>query len=247
MGRRPKNEEDKRRLIGARFDRDARAFIHEQAEANGRSPGAEVEARVVATEGLDTNGLDLIRAISREITEIQRATGKRWHKDLKTWAAVKEMLYRGPIHAARPDNWEDDEWVVRASAEPDQLTHRRHEIINFFSSIGIMISESPLPMGTGLLASTLNLDGGRTHAREVLNDAEPGPERDEALAKLDALLVLDREIEAAKERWLEQVKPYLEAESEGAILYREALQRNARQRAINGEKYRKADFLGVWS
>lgn len=248
MGRRAKDEAEKRKLIGARFDPEVRQFLETQAETNSRSAGAEVEARVAATMGLDKEGLELVAAIAREIVAIhQIAKGARWHKDLRPWAAVKEMLHRGPIERFRPDPWEDDELVQKAYQKYHALSERRLEIVDFFKTLGLTIDPEPKTKALGLLGRALNTDGGRTQARDVLEGAEPSPGIEDALSRLDQLLELDVQIEAAHEHWKELLMPYLDRGIEGIRLYRDRLQAEARRQLAEGDKtYSATDLWGIW-
>lgn len=252
MGRRAKDESEKRKLIGARYDPDVFAFLEAQAEANSRSTGAEVEERVAATHGLDAEGVALVADIAAEMGNIQRLTGKRWHRDLKTWAAVKEMLVQGPLEERRPDRSSDDEQVNEAWQRFRTLSDERREIIEQFKRIGVTLTEDPKPpkqrgifgMQNALAAMASPWDGGRTIAREMFESAPDSNDKQTALQLLDRLLELDRLIKEADDTWGALLMPYIEAEFEGRMAYRERLTREAERKRDAGEPFNVHHLYG---
>ena len=245
MGRRPKDDSEKRKLIGARFDPEAFDFIERQASANGRSVGAEVEARVAATIGLDAEGLELAGMIAREIAIIQKITGKRWHRDLKTWAAVKEMLERGPIDERRPDRPQDDEALNAAFERLKTLKDERRRIVDQFAEVGLAIMEDPTSKVNAFFINALAaMDGGRSVARTTIEGAPESNDKVTALRLLDRLLELDVLIPQADKELNDLLTPYVDAGAEGALLYRERLKREAERRRDAGDDYSPMHLAG---
>jgi hypothetical protein len=98
MGRHAKPKEEQRQQIGFRLSPADRHRLEAAASRSGVSVPQEVEVRLISSldqdEMIDGPTAELIGQIAAQIAEIQKMTGKRWHKDVTTWAAVHEMLRR---------------------------------------------------------------------------------------------------------------------------------------------------------
>jgi hypothetical protein len=230
MGRPPKADSDKRKLIGARFDPVDKSQIEAFAEASGRSAGSEVERRVMATIDLDEAGLELIEEIGREIAAIQRGmNGKRWHKDLVVWSAVTHMLRTGPIMGRRPDSPNDDEAVQEAYQKLSALKYQRKELVAGVSRLGIAWVEEPptqqnalarySPVTSGLFGNAFaNIPpvNPRERERRAIEAAPEGDKVREELLSLHKMLCdLDQQIGEANTAWSNLLADYWMAEREG--------------------------------
>lgn len=98
-GRKPERDEIKRAAVAVRTTPTIKAKLEDAAREAGRSVTQEIEARLEASVGLvaTAESHDLLGQIAREIRRAEELTGKRWHKDLRTWAMVREALASGPI------------------------------------------------------------------------------------------------------------------------------------------------------
>ena len=141
MARPRKNDDEKRQLISIRLDAGAKLTLEQAAKAADRSIGAEAEKRIAGTLGLDDEGLELLATITREIRAIEQSTRKSWHRNLKTWSAVAEMLRTMPPRQKRPDTSSDDELVVAAYQRLADLADERRHKVDKLALLGLTIPE----------------------------------------------------------------------------------------------------------
>lgn len=118
-GRPTERGEVKNAAVAVRTTPTIKAALKRAADEAGRSITQEIERRIeVSLSGdrvrrsVETEAL--LNDLAREIDQIEQARGKRWHKDLETWAAVAEAIKGGAIERARPDKPVDDEFVMAA-------------------------------------------------------------------------------------------------------------------------------------
>lgn len=252
-----KKDSEKRKLIGARFDPPDRERIEEFARESGISPGSEVEKRVKATLGFDDEGLRLIAEWGEEIQLIQRGLGgsKPWHKDLKKWSAVTDMLRTGPIMRRNPDRPEEDEAVADAFARLNELEAERSAIIQEAREVGIAWTDNP--QGRKLLpkrAEVRNLFRGKNVAprpnalspfnftprdseRRLLKDLPEGSAKASLIDMHARLEVLDEEIIEARNAWTSLLSDYWDKEDEGRKWNRARQMANAKEAFDAGEPY----------
>jgi hypothetical protein len=103
-GRKPERGEAKRSAIAVRTTATIKAKLDAAADEAGRSLTQEVEKRLEASVAISETGEthELLAAIAGEIARAEALTGKRWHRDLKTWAMAREGLL-GEIEARAPE------------------------------------------------------------------------------------------------------------------------------------------------
>lgn len=105
MGRPLARNERKSETINIRVTPSVKARLEAEAKSNGRKLSAECEERLVQAErwdGVDKETEELLAGIIGDIRRAQELTGKRWHKDLRTWAMVREALASGEIEQRVP-------------------------------------------------------------------------------------------------------------------------------------------------
>lgn len=234
MPRRAKADEDKRQLIGARFNPEVRRMLEQSATANKRSLGAEVEARVAALAMCDQQTLDLFSEIAREIEVIQRMgvsadmKPRCWHKHLPTYAAVAEMLRHGPLRRHRPDDpFVVDDEVVRLSASLRTYHQQKEEIARQLAAIGVAVlpdrPKRPVRFG-GLFGAPLIGAGAafdhRNTERAAINAIPDDDLQRQARELFEQIVKLDEEEAQADSELGAALKPYFDAEREGAERYR---------------------------
>lgn len=241
MGRRSLSEDKKRQPMSARFDPAVKERLLAEAEANGRSIPAEIEARVVATLGLDLAGLELVTRVAAEIAALSRRNlRKRWHIDLTGWAAVAEMMADGPIQEMRPDAPLRDE-VVQAAFIPLLDTYNlKAPIVAKLAEIGVTVALERKIRGL------LRLDN-RGFERSAIN-AIPDPAlRKESIALHDELTALDDAYDEQVKAYEEAMQPYRDAERAGREMYRNHIQDEALRRRDRGEPFDVKHLLGLFS
>jgi hypothetical protein len=244
LPRPPKNESEKRQLIGARFDPADREKIVDYAASAGISPGAEVEKRVIATLAFDEEGLRLIAEIGAEIQAIQAGLGKRWHKDLKTWAAVMDMFRTGPMMQRNPDQPLDDDVVTAAYEAFKVLCDQRQKLIEAANEAGWQWTAEPKPktkqpQSGGLFANALAVFAlnPRKTERDYILTFPDSEGRDKVLEAHDSLLALDQQIDDAERAWIAALAPYWEKEEEGRKWNRRRQRDKAKARMAAGEDF----------
>ncbi|MBY6219021.1 DUF4062 domain-containing protein [Qipengyuania aquimaris] len=236
-----KKDSEKRKLIGARFDPEDRATVGKFAKEAGISPGAEVEKRVKATLAFDEEGLALIAEIGAEIREIQEGLGgsKPWHKNLKKWSAVTDMLRTGPIMDRNPDSPADDEAVKAAYSTVTDLQDERQAIIDEVAQHGLAWKSEPRSQtgkrGGGILGAFAILDT-REGERALLNKLDDGPEKDALIQAHSKVVELDLKVSEAKGAWISLLSNYWDAEAEGRNWNRERQRVKAKAAWDRGEQ-----------
>lgn len=249
-----KKDSEKRKLIGARFDPEDRAAIGKFAKEAGISPGAEVEKRVKATLAFDEEGLALIAEIGEEIREIQAGLGgnKPWHKSLKKWSAVTDMLRTGPIMDRNPDSPSDDEAVDEAWRAVEDLQKERQDIIDEAAQHGLAWKSEPRGQsrkrGGGILGAFAILDT-REGERALLNKLDDGPEKDALIQAHSKVVELDLRVSEAKAAWTSLLNIYWDAEAEGRNWNRERQRVKAEAARDRGEQVDPYRLSGLdpWS
>lgn len=230
MGRPAKAVEDKRKLIGARFDPADRQRLEQHAEEAGRSTSAEVERRAIATLGLDDRGLELVAMIAAEVQHIESQTGRRWHAHQRTWYAVSELMRSLPPHYTEPELKDED--LDDAREAVTDLCDRRRDLVVELNAMGLHVPEFPDHTGTDdFLGDT------RTVWRQLVEGSKPSTARERALILLEQLARFDEQIEqAGREAARLSVLP-IEEELEGREIYRRRLQAEARRRRNEGAPF----------
>lgn len=245
MGRPRKDDSEKRRLVGARFNPEDLVRLEAYAAESGRSAGAEVERRVRATIALDEVGVDLIEAICSEIAEIEAAyDGMKWHEDLVVWSAVAHMMGTGPIMLRRPERASDDETVTNAYKRLSELEGQRRQMIEQAAAHGLAWLEEPKPNRPGKLGGDQGLLTGyipavdtRKVERATIESLDAGPEKDELVKLHERVCELDDEIQQAKGKWVEYLRTYSDAEEEGRMWNRRRQMRRAIKAFRSGDVY----------
>ena len=237
MGRPLKKPEERRKEATLRLDPEVRHKLMEAATKAERSFAADLEARLVATCGLDLRGVELVQAIAKEIVKIEHITRKGWHKDLKTWAVVAEMLKIGPVNDFRPDLPQNDEIVIAAFEMLEILEQDRSDLIEQLGSVGIAARQDPDKAVVGEAGLTMLPDRTRSKARlmcEKLDDAE---ESTRAANLLDQIIQIDEQYRKVKADFDGVLRLHLEAERAGRKLYRDYLRKEAEGKKSRGESY----------
>ena len=237
MGRPRKKPEDLRKIATLRLCPEVRRKLKEAATKAGRSFAADLEARLVATCDLDDRGVELVQAIAKEIVQIQKMTGKRWHKDLKTWASVAEMLVVGPIHHFDPDRPQDDEFVETAFDELEALQSARTELLDQLADLGIAARHNPNKAVGGQAGIGSLPDPTRSSTRLMCEKLDSEQQRTTALALLEDIIQIDDQVRKADAEFKVALHPHYEQTLAGRKLYRNYLQKEAERKRSLGEPY----------
>lgn len=257
QGGRPRHHdgEVKKAAIAVRTAPSIRDALKKAADESGRSITQEVEARLVASlerdGGTRTPETErLLTEIGGAIAEIEGWTGKRWHRDRKTYGAVLEMMERGPAFKKRVDDPKEDEIVAAAWQKYFSIRQQITPLVDWLNEIGIDSVERPgYPRsGRGLFGRrTTNalLQGMPSRWRERAQvDELKLPEKLEngALTIIGQLETLDSLGEAAFSEWQDAQAPYIQAEADGRVLYKSRKREAAERARQNGEAFDWVDM-----
>lgn len=234
MARPRKEPDDKRQQVTLRFDPEVMQSLKAQADANGRSLGKEIEARVEATIDFDKVGLELVRRLGAAIVQLESLHGgvlryKPWHVDLTCWAAVAELLAEGPIFDMRPLHPNDEDAMWEACLPVLKIDWRREELVRQLAELGIVVAVEHKVRGL------LKLDNREQERRSI--DAIPESElKTDAISYHDELRKLDDELGAAALACREAMQPYWDAEETGRQTCRDYLRDEARRKSAGGQR-----------
>ncbi|MBD3761465.1 hypothetical protein [Rhizorhabdus sp.] len=243
MGRHAKPKEEQRQQIGFRLSPADRHRLEAAASRSGVSVPQEVEVRLISSldqdEMIDGPTAELIGQIAAQIAEIQKMTGKRWHKDVTTWAAVHEMLRRGPMARAHPDRPLDDETVIAAGKKLAEIRAKKKALIEQLASRGIAVLEEAKIYKGGILGGWKN----RTTEQAAIDAIEDEILRDHAGQVFEQIQALDAEEEAASSDYTDALSPYWDAERVGRRLYRENRRDAALRNMREGQPWEPFDLF----
>jgi hypothetical protein len=219
-------EGERRQQIGVRTSPALKADLERAAGDNGRSVAQEAELRLVDSfEAERRSGspetAQLMRMLADQIAVIERTTGKRWHKDLTTWAAVAEAAAKGPVQQLRPDRTTDDELANEAWDALWAIIMEKQQYIETLRGAGLHVPRRPQPARAGAtdaLGSYIDLN--RTSLRRAIDALSISEDdRDKLREAIAGIIVLDEAETKAESHFLESVRPYLEAEARGRELF----------------------------
>ena len=237
MGRPSKSPETLRQVVTLRLDPPVLRKLEMASKQAGTRFSNDLEARLLATCDLDREGVELVRTIAAEIAQIQKMTGKRWHKDLKTWASVAEMLAEGPIHNFDPDRPQDDEFVEAAFDKLEALQSARTELLDQLADLGIAARHNPDKTAGGQAGVGSLLDPTRSSTRLMCEKLDSEQQRTTALALLEDIIQIDDQVRKADAEFDVTLLPHYEQTIAGRKLYRNYLQKEAERKRSLGEPY----------
>ncbi len=255
-GRPREREEAKRAAVTIRTTPTVKDQLVAAAEASGRSLTQEIELRLEASLARDAIAGSpeterLLSAYAAEIAQVEGVLKKRWHKDLKTWGAVSELLKAGPINRMQPDRTYDDEIVGEAWQRLEAVCDQKRPIVQLFAAAGIACDvKAPSlrqPVQRGLFGRGLVPTPNRWMESAAIENLDASEDEKAMLrTALQELIRLDAAEEEADKVYGEAIKPYIEAEQEG----RNWLRAHRRQRAFdaitrgNYDEYDPRDLIG---
>lgn len=237
MARTTRDPEGKRKQVGVRFGPQDRATLEALAKAEGAdvSVGKLIEKRTLALMSADKPTFDLLAAICARISEAQEVAKKahpanqqpdelRWHQDLYGWAAVAEMLARGPIEERRPESIVTDEGYKAAERTKLQIVGKKKAIMERLSQHGISASLEPSRESEkrgGLFGRVLEQYDRRGPERAMIDAIPDDESRQAAISLHDELKALDEAEAQESEHASDTVKIFREMEEVGRRLFRE--------------------------
>lgn len=247
-GRPLEGNEPKNAPIAVRTTATLKARLTEAAEREGRSLTQEIEMRLERSfEGErpdeDVETARLLNMIGNEIALIERQTRKRWHRDLKTWAAVQEACANGPVRRLRPDRPNDDEAVNEAWAKCYEVILEKGILIDQLQQEGLYVEKLPKARKSIFGGSFATDDNRDVLKKQILAMDAPQAATEEMLAIVDRLVELDKLERERTAVHAEALKPFLEAESEGRSLYKNERSAAAFRAMREGQPYNIEDMI----
>jgi hypothetical protein len=237
MGRPSKNQEMRRQVVTLRLDPPVLRKLEMAAKQAGKRFSLDLETRLLATSDLDQKGVELVHAISRQISQIQKMTDVKWHRQLKTWGAVAEMLRIGPIHEFNPDPPEGDEDVTAAFEMLEVIQRSRSDLIDQLADMGIAARQDP-DQHSGEGAGIAKLaDRTRGATRLFCEKIDDPSDKAHALDLLGEILQLDEQARQANASFKDALRLHLNAINAGRKFYRDYLRREAERKKSEGEPY----------
>lgn len=150
-GRKPEGDEPKRSAVAVRTTPAIKALLVAAANEAGRSVTQEIEARLEASLAEDRPNrtpetMRLLAGLAEDIERAEHLTGRRWHKDVVTWAMVREALASGEIERQCPefDRWatDTDGDVHNRFVEIVQIEARQNYDIDTLGELGAQVEVS---------------------------------------------------------------------------------------------------------
>lgn len=279
MGRPPLPKDQKRQQVNIRLNPEDRAHLEEMASRHGGAlattaegalseaiesdrqagEGGPTPARREAIARLvrgtndkrprDDETLILLADIAEQIDVIQDLTRKRWHKDRRTWAAVAQMLAKGPIGWHETDNPVDDEDFEHASLSRYAVGQLKQIAVAKIARLGVVVSPSVTGYSRNNALAYFSRGGELHHvasnrdSESAIIDALPDPAaRADAKEAFEKLRDLDRQEHELSAKISEMIMPFLDEEIAGRDLYADHRREIAAAAKEAGEPYRFEDL-----
>lgn len=240
LGRPRKGNELKSETLAIKTSPSLKDRLAEEARVNRRSLTEEVETRL--TESLNQSDTPrsertsrLLEEIARNIFEIESVIGLGWHEDVASWAAVREMLYHGPIVEVATGDAFRDAKLDRLTELAAAIATEKAQLVMGLRAIGIEADAARRTPTLGDLFNgppvTLNRDRLRATA-DAMGDLTDH-QRNYAAAMIDRLEQLDAEEYANEEARAEAVEHLREGIEKGRATYPRPPRNPALDHALN--------------
>lgn len=232
MGRPPKPINEKRVQLNIRLNPADRDRLSQLAASAGKPVATYAESVLVAhldrIESTTPETRSLIALAEQKIGEMETQTKGRWHKNLKAWAAVAQMLSH-ILENDRPERPNDDEVVNEAFSQQVDAVRQRQAIVEKLADLGFAVNADPNPkkmLGVesygGLFGASPRRGSSRTWERASIDAIEDNELRAKAKVLFAELEEADGLVAQAEERFRVSLQPYIEAEQEGRQIGRAA-------------------------
>ena len=254
MGRPPLPKDQKRQQVNIRLNPEDRVHLEEMASRQGAALAATAESvladaiesdrqagdngptpqrrEAIARIVLGTNSkrprddetLSLLADIAEQIDVIQEMTRKRWHKDRRTWAAVAQMLTKGPIIWSKVDDPSNDEELKNNALDGWAIRELKRRKIEAIASAGVVVHQSRFKHHTmnALLGLGNAFAKSNREDEQAIIDAIPDETvRLGAQQVFAELLELDEQESENEAQFSELYRPFSEEEVAGRNLYSE--------------------------
>lgn len=234
-GRKPEGDEVKRSAVAVRTTPAIKARLAEAAQEAGRSVTQEIEARLEASMAYDQpertpETIRLLGALAADIERAEKLTGKRWHRDLRTWAMVREALAEGEIERQCPPYdrlfGEGDSDTDDIRRELDEIADKLKALVYGIYSLNWIVCINPASFSE-IMADRYDYADSEKQLDEGGGKPEHVPAIREIIAKMKELEAARKPLAAA---YLEQTKLVVETIEEAVLDWRADLEaRGVRQ------------------
>lgn len=242
MARPKKDDSEKKVQLNIRVKpttkRDLEAYAEQESCTVSAKAEQLIEAMLKLSDGADQETIDLLSDIVAEIQTVQSITQGKWHEDLATWAAVSDMLQRGPVVQWKPPSALDDEGANKVYDEITIIKLEKQSLIRAIQILGVEVSQDV----TTTQDRWVGMFGRRKIPAISNRDAErvgiEGLEDDAAKQKARMIFEMIEEADAreaeADARWTQLLKPYFDTELDGRASYREYRKKEAMKQLSSG-------------
>ena len=223
-GRPPKGADERRIQVNVRLLVADRDRLQSLAAESARPLASEAESILAKHLARSDETNALLDRIALNIRDLElRAQGK-WHKNLKAWAAVSEML--GQVaDIDRPESLLDDEIIAAVKQQLRSAEEFRLMIISKLSDHGISVKLDPRPeplLGRhrlrGIFGNSENARSPRLWERAAIEAMPEDSIKSEAVELFEMLCDCDERIAKFERDLDDAIRPYIEAEQAGRRL-----------------------------
>lgn len=230
-GRPRKGNELKSETLAIKTSPALKERLAQEARVNRRSLTEEVETRL--TESLERSKAPrsertarLLEQIAVNIFEIEAAIGPKdhprgWHENIATWAAVREMLYHGPIVEVATSDAFRDAKLDKLNDIAALIREEKGQLVMGLGALGLEANATRLQFTLGDLIKGQSAAPNRTDLRITAGALEglTDHQRTYALAMIDRLEQLDGAEQENDEARAESVEHLREGIEKGRETY----------------------------
>ena len=227
MARPKKPENEKKQQLNIRVHPTTRIEVAAHANRDGVpvSVKAEqlIEAMLNLSDDADPETIELLTDIVDEIKTVESLTGGKWHEDLKTYAAVSEMMKRGPIIQRKPDSSSENPEIMDAYKKWTNITAEKQRLIEIMGNFGVKVSSDAKAKRrkSGILGGMFGV--GAINYREIeskeISQIDDDSERNKAQVMFDMVCEVDAREAQAEEEWIKLLRPYWQQQWDGEKIY----------------------------
>lgn len=226
MARPTKPEGERKQQLNIRVAPLTKIEVEAHAERDGMSISVKaeqlIEGMLNIADDADKVTIKLVTDIVSEIQTVQALTGKIWHEDLTTWAAVSEMLRRGmPILEAKPESSLDNPEVSAAWTEKMKFTTEKQRLIELMARFDMKVSLDAKIELNALLEGAIQPTDNRKLEADAISSMEDEKQRQQAQLIFDMIKEADAKEDVADKKWVELASPFWRKESQGAKVYKD--------------------------
>ncbi|HMU20666.1 MAG TPA: hypothetical protein PKC48_00170 [Sphingorhabdus sp.] len=224
-GRPPKSADERRIQVNVRLLVADRERLQTLATDSGRPLASEAESILAKhlSRRKETNAL--LDRIATAIADLEEKAQGKWHKNLKAWAAVSEMLAR-VIEDDKPEKVKDDEIVQEVRGRINKHERLRLTAVALLANLGVSIRVDPKPAPLLGYNHQRGMFGrgrpepqsSRLWEQAAINAMPNGEAKEECQDLFNSVLKLDEIISQLEAEEVEAMRPLIEAEQEGRRL-----------------------------